>query len=119
MAGMDAEAVAQAFFEVELLRPRERPSRASQRLDAGRNKGADVLAQVIVSEEKPFAIDIRQVVGIDAALLGLRLARFAIGQFELMAGGRGFGQRIEHFEIQYRLGPRAKRNALLDAGKAE
>ena len=56
----------------------ERVAGVADGFDARGDERAEVLAQMIKSKEKPFAVDIGKVVRIDNTLLGVRLASFAI-----------------------------------------
>ncbi len=53
------------------------------------------------------------------ARFGIFRAGLAIIQFNLLALRDGFGQRVENFQIQNRLGARAEGNGLLDVGEVE
>src|SRR2546428_1852309 len=105
-AGMDSKAVAQTFLYRKFLRPPKYLSGAPQMLNADRNKGADVFAQVIKSEQKPFAVDVGQMIWVDNAQFGLLLARFAVRQFQLLSRRGSFGQCIKNLQVDYRLGAR-------------
>ena len=84
--------------------------------DTGGDKGANILAEMIVSKEKPFAVDVGEVVGVNEAFFDLLLTGFAVAEFELLPGGGGFGQGIERSQIKDGLGAGAKGNALLEIG---
>ena len=71
---------------------------------------------MIVREEKPFSIDIRQMVGVQGPGLRHRSAWFSILDLDLLMTGHRFGERIEDFEVQNRLGAVPKRDGLLPVG---
>ena len=108
LAGMNSEAAAQSLFQGKFLEPPKELAGAAQALNPGGHKGADVFAQVIISEQKPFAIDVGQMIWIDNPLLGLLLARLTVGQFQLLAGGSSLGQTIKNFQIQNGFGARSE-----------
>ena len=97
---MHGEAVAQRFFERKLFWPNKRFAGGLYRFDAGRNKGAHVLAQVIERKEEPFPIDVGQMIGIHQSPFGLLLARLAVTESDLLALRRGLGQRIEYLQVE-------------------
>src|SRR5262249_20724134 len=107
-----AKAVAQALFERETLWPRKGLAGGLQGSNARRDKGANIFAQMVVSEQVPLAIDIGQVIRVDQAQLGFVLARFAVSEPELAAGGGGLGQLLEHSQIQDGLRPGPKGDRL-------
>src|SRR5437870_64477 len=119
LAGLHAEAVTQTLLERELLGARKRLAGLLDLFDASRDERANVFAQVIVGKEEPFAVNIGQMIGVDDALLGLFVSRLAIGQFELTARGGGFGERVEDFQVQDRLGASAERNGLVNVAEAK
>src|SRR2546430_7708588 len=118
-AGMDSKAIAQTFFDRKFLRPRKYLSGAPQMLNTDRNKSANVFAQMIKSEQKPFAVDVGQMIWVDDALFGLFLAGFAVGQFQLLSRGGSFGQCIKNLQVDDRLGARPERDGLLDISQIE
>ena len=71
------------------------------------------------AEEKPFAIDVGQMIGVHDAKFGLAPARLSIGQFQLAALRGGLGQGVEIFQVQDRLGAGAEGDGLLPVGQVE
>ena len=112
--GLDPEAAAQALFQRELLAALEGLSGGLNGFDAGRNEGAEVVAQMIVGEEEPLTVDVGEVIWIDDALLSLLVTGLAVGDLELPARRSGFGQRVESLQVQDWLGTGAKGDGLLD-----
>ena len=66
-------------------------------MNAGWNKGADVFAQMIPGKEKPFPVDVGEMMRIDQSGFGLGLPGFTIQDFQLLTFRSGFGQHIECF----------------------
>src|SRR2546423_7488383 len=91
LPGMNAETVAQPLFERKFLRPKKGPAGLPHGFNPGGNKRADVLAKMVISKEKPFAVDIGKMIGVYETLLAFLLARFTIRELQLAAGGSGFG----------------------------
>src|SRR5579862_6364081 len=119
LAGTDAKAVAQALLQRKIPRTYKRPPGGFHGPDARGHKGADVFARVVVREQKPLAVDVRQMIRVHEAFFRLALTGFAVGQLELLASGGSPGEDIEYFEIQNRLGARAEGNRLLNVGEIE
>jgi len=117
--GMDAEAVAQPFLQREFLRPLKSLPRRLYGFDARGREGADVLARVVVGEEIPFAVDVRQMIRVNNARFGLGLAGLAICEFNLFTARGGFGQRVKDFKVKNLLGARAEGNGLLNVSEIE
>ena len=116
---MDAETVAQSFLQRKFLRTLESFSGRLDGLDPRGNKSADVFARVVEGKEIPFAVDVRQMIRVNDARFGFRLAGLAIGQFQLLPSRGGLGERVKNFQIQNRFGARAEGNRLLDVGEVE
>ena len=115
---MDAEAFAQALFERKAGDARECLAGLFDGFDAGGNKCANVLAELVEGEEIPFTVDVCQVIRVDAALFGLFLAGLAISKFDLPLGRGGFGQGVKDFQIENLLGTCAKGNRLMHIREA-
>src|SRR5947209_14479525 len=119
LAGMDAEAVAQAFLERKSFGASELFPGEFDGLDTRGRKGANVVSQMVEGEEEPFAIDVGQVIWINHTRFGLLLAGFALGQFDMLALGGGFGELVKDFEMDDRLRAGAKGNGLFPIGNMD
>src|ERR1035437_2715929 len=73
---------------------------------------------MVVGEEIPFAVDVRQMIRVHDAFLR-RLTGLAVMQFKLLPLRDGLGERVENFQIENRLGARAEGNRLLNVGEVE
>src|SRR5580765_2512415 len=114
---MHAKAVSKSLFHRKLLGTDENFASRPQRLDASRDKSADVLAQMVIGEEKPFPINICQVIGINYSLVWFGLAGFAVRDGELLLLSGRFGQSVKDLQIDDRFRARAKGNRLLPISK--
>ena len=119
LAGDDAERVAQAFFQGKLLRTDERFPGQLRLLNPGGDKSANVISQMTIREEKPLAVDVGQVIWVDDARFRFLSARLAISQKQLPMSRGGFGQGVENFHVQNRLGAGAKGDGLLPVSEVQ
>jgi hypothetical protein len=116
---LDGKTPAQALFQRERRPARESLAGVADGFDARGNERAEVVAQMIERKEKPFAVDVGEVIRIDEALLDAPLAGFALGQLQLLARGSGFGKGVEDLQVQDRLRGRAEGDGLRRVVKAE
>src|SRR5580765_3867040 len=107
---MHAEAIAQALFEREPLWTGKSFPSLLHRLHPRGHEGADVLARLVEREEVPLAVDVREMIGINEARLGLLLAGFAIRKFKLVAIRHRLRQCVENVQIKNRLSAGAEGN---------
>src|SRR5947208_617569 len=80
-SGEDAKTVAQPLFQRESVRADKDLAGRFDLQNSRRNKGADVVAQMTVGKKKPFAVNVGQMIWVNAARRGLFEARLAIRQF--------------------------------------
>ncbi len=104
LAGMNAETIAQTFCQGKLPRKIEFFFGQFDGANARRHKGPNVFAQMTVGKQKPFAVDVREMVGVHQTGFRLLAARFAVSEDQLFVARGGFGQCVKDFQIEDRLG---------------
>src|SRR5262245_60783838 len=85
-AGLHSETASQPLFEGKLLWTRKLPAGMSNFFNPSWNKSANISAEMVVSEQEPFAVDVGKVIRVNDSLLGLPLSWFAISQLQLLMG---------------------------------
>src|ERR1051326_7029858 len=110
---MDCETVAQSFLERELHRADKSLSGGPHTLNARRDKGPDVLAQMVETKQEPFSVDVSQMIGIHQPFLAFGLPGFAISEQDLFAARCCLGQGIKNLQMNNGFGAGAKGDGLL------
>src|SRR5262249_52093903 len=77
------------------------------------HKSPNVLSQVAIGKEKPLAVNVGQMIGVDGAGFGARTTGLAVGEDELLSLGCRLSQRVEDGQVQDRLSAGAKRDGLV------
>lgn len=98
-ASKDAEAAGKVFVDVEIAVADEAIGQKPGGADASEVEGAEAADAGIVADGIPLALDAGEVVGLDAALLGVLSVEFKVIDFDLLLLLHRGGHGLEDFEV--------------------